>query len=167
MTCRAHPCYDSYMTCSSIHTLCSHLPPAAKWYNITIMKGAGGDGGDCLIMGTYSMKGEFDFSNQMFTFCFVDPHVQLVIHVFNVTTVLMNLITYVLHKINIKVVYIFSLKRCRCACTVLVSMCLQVEGLVPFRTRGLGTRECLCHTLAANLHHHIALCWGNLLTSLN
>ena len=47
------------------------------------------------------------------------------------------------------------------------NVCLQVEGLVPFRGCGLGTRERLCHTLTANLDHNVALCQRNILTALN
>ena len=33
------------------------------------------------------MKGEFDFSDQVFTLRLVDPHIQLIIHIFNVTAI--------------------------------------------------------------------------------
>ena len=34
------------------------------------------------------MKGEFDFSDQMFTLCFVDSHIKLIVHIFNITVVI-------------------------------------------------------------------------------
>ena len=122
MTCRSRLSFDSYTTCSSIHSLCSRLPLAARGNTIIIMKGARGDLLSFLLMiGTYSMKGEFDFSDQMFTLCLIDSHVQLIVHIFDITAIKHNNIS--LYSQNYCYPYVTNI-----SCYIKVFRCLLTNG---------------------------------------